>query len=71
MLCCTTGGQTQKIHAIEWLRAKYRYMRDVDAVVYFADDDNKYDIRLFNNYIKNVKTVGVWPVGKRKIKYKA
>ncbi len=34
-----------------------------NAVVYFADDDNAYDVRLFEE-IRKVQNVGVLPVGR-------
>ena len=56
------SGWAQRNKALEFLRLpSLRYLNN--AVVYFGDDDNSYDIRLFNNYIRNVKTVGIWPVG--------
>ena len=35
----------------------------MNAVVYFADDDNSYDQRLFSLYIRRTKGVACWPVG--------
>uniref|UniRef100_A0A915BWC4 Galactosylgalactosylxylosylprotein 3-beta-glucuronosyltransferase n=2 Tax=Parascaris univalens TaxID=6257 RepID=A0A915BWC4_PARUN len=33
------------------------------AVVYFADDDNTYDVRIFDKFIRKVEKIGVWAVG--------
>ncbi len=47
-------GVEQRNVALEWLR-KQRTLINASGVVYFADDDNKYDVRVFqkvsaNNY---------------------
>ena len=39
-------GAQQRNIGLEWLRKYYR-PREVEGVVYFADDDNTYDIRIF------------------------
>ena len=51
--------------AIKFIRENSTYLLQPsqEGVVYFADDDNSYDLRLFNDYIRNVKTVGMWAVG--------
>uniref|UniRef100_A0AC34FAW7 Galactosylgalactosylxylosylprotein 3-beta-glucuronosyltransferase n=1 Tax=Panagrolaimus sp. ES5 TaxID=591445 RepID=A0AC34FAW7_9BILA len=55
------SGWAQRNKALSYIRYHYwRYRRN--AVVYFADDDNTYDLRLFNKFIRNVKTVGIWAV---------
>jgi hypothetical protein len=55
-------GWTQRNMALEYIRKNYKdYPKD--AVVYFADDDNSYDIRVFDRYIRKVKTIGIWAVG--------
>ncbi|CAD5217666.1 unnamed protein product [Bursaphelenchus xylophilus] len=55
-------GWAHRNLALQYLRenranfAKY-------AVIYFADDDNGYDLRLFDNYVRQVWRVGIWAVG--------
>uniref|UniRef100_A0A1I7ZFJ9 Galactosylgalactosylxylosylprotein 3-beta-glucuronosyltransferase n=1 Tax=Steinernema glaseri TaxID=37863 RepID=A0A1I7ZFJ9_9BILA len=55
-------GWTHRNVALRYIRKNYRDYRR-GAVIYFADDDNSYDIRLFNDYIRNVKKIGIWAVG--------
>lgn len=55
-------GWTHRNMGLEYIRKNYNNFNR-NAVVYFADDDNSYDIRLFEKYIKNVKTIGIWAVG--------
>lgn len=44
--------------ALDWIR---EYGED-DGVIYFADDDNSYDVRIFEE-IRNTELVSVFPVG--------
>lgn len=53
-------GVEQRNTGIEWLRENIN-PNLTKGVVYFADDDNTYDIRLFEE-IRSVNAVGVWPV---------
>ncbi|KAI6242867.1 Galactosylgalactosylxylosylprotein 3-beta-glucuronosyltransferase [Aphelenchoides fujianensis] len=55
-------GWTHRNMGLEYVRKNYKNYRR-NAVVYFADDDNSYDIRLFDRYVRNVKSIGVWAVG--------
>ncbi|VBB29765.1 unnamed protein product [Acanthocheilonema viteae] len=55
-------GWTGRDAGLNFVRRRFASMGN-NAVVYFADDDNTYDIRLFNRYIRNVEKVGVWAVG--------
>uniref|UniRef100_A0A914WVB0 Galactosylgalactosylxylosylprotein 3-beta-glucuronosyltransferase n=1 Tax=Plectus sambesii TaxID=2011161 RepID=A0A914WVB0_9BILA len=55
-------GWRPRALAIDWLRNAQK-AHPSKGVVYFADDDNSYDARLFNDFIRNVKRVGVWAVG--------
>lgn len=53
-------GVVQRNEALKWLR-KNRSEKD-KGVVYFADDDNTYNIQIFEE-MRSTKEVGVWPVG--------
>lgn len=33
------------------------------VVVYFADVDYSYDLRLWSGYVRKVEKLGLWPVG--------
>ncbi|XP_065567304.1 galactosylgalactosylxylosylprotein 3-beta-glucuronosyltransferase S-like [Artemia franciscana] len=51
-------GVSNRMAALEWLRSN----NITRGVIYFADDDNTYDLELFEE-IRKVKKVGMWPVG--------
>ncbi|XP_012252537.2 galactosylgalactosylxylosylprotein 3-beta-glucuronosyltransferase P [Athalia rosae] len=50
-------GVSNRNRGLQWLRANA-----TKGVFYFADDDNTYDIRLFDE-IRTTKKVSMWPVG--------
>ncbi|CAI5453009.1 unnamed protein product [Caenorhabditis angaria] len=54
-------GWYQRSMALTLLRRTE--FNNTNAVVFFGDDDNSYDIRLFTEYIRNVKKLGMWAVG--------
>lgn len=54
-------GVEQRNAALNWLRDNLVLGKD-KGVVYFMDDDNTYNIKLFDEMAK-IKKVGVWPVG--------
>ncbi|KAL3116201.1 hypothetical protein niasHT_002325 [Heterodera trifolii] len=55
-------GWTHRNVGLDFVRQQYALFPQ-NGVVYFADDDNSYDIRLFERYIKKVRTIGIWAVG--------
>ncbi|XP_063072203.1 galactosylgalactosylxylosylprotein 3-beta-glucuronosyltransferase 2-like [Engraulis encrasicolus] len=57
---CVARGTEQRNLGLKWLR-KNRGPQD-SGVVYFADDDNTYDLQLFEE-MRYTKRVSVWPVG--------
>ena len=54
-------GVEQRNMGLEWLRTSLNPSSD-QGVVYFMDDDNTYDVELFQR-MRAVRRVGVWPVG--------
>ncbi|KRX18140.1 Galactosylgalactosylxylosylprotein 3-beta-glucuronosyltransferase 1 [Trichinella nelsoni] len=52
-------GVVQRNLALQWIRSNLN--SNQAGVVYFADDDNTYDIRLFDE-MRSTKLVSVWPV---------
>lgn len=53
-------GVLQRNKGLQWLRDNSERL-DRNGVVYFADDDNTYDIRLFEE-MRFTQKVSVWPV---------
>ncbi|XP_015587612.1 galactosylgalactosylxylosylprotein 3-beta-glucuronosyltransferase I [Cephus cinctus] len=53
-------GVEQRNAALRWIRESLT--QDDNGIVFFADDDNTYSIKLFRE-MEKIKTVGVWPVG--------
>lgn len=54
-------GIWQRNRALAWLRDNFVDL-DRDGVVYFADDDNTYDLEVFHE-MRYTRRVSVWPVG--------
>uniref|UniRef100_A0A914DSJ0 Galactosylgalactosylxylosylprotein 3-beta-glucuronosyltransferase n=1 Tax=Acrobeloides nanus TaxID=290746 RepID=A0A914DSJ0_9BILA len=53
-------GVVQRNTALRWIRTNFGSLKK--GVIYFGDDDNTYDWRLFEE-IRNINKAGVWPVG--------
>uniref|UniRef100_A0A0N4ZWN8 Galactosylgalactosylxylosylprotein 3-beta-glucuronosyltransferase n=1 Tax=Parastrongyloides trichosuri TaxID=131310 RepID=A0A0N4ZWN8_PARTI len=53
-------GVKQRNEALKWIRVNL--INHKNAVIYFGDDDNTYDLKLFNE-MRTIKKVGIWPVG--------
>ncbi|KAK0428730.1 hypothetical protein QR680_010975 [Steinernema hermaphroditum] len=53
-------GVVQRNQALFWIRT--HFASTTRGVVYFGDDDNTYDWRLFRE-MRTIEKVGVWPVG--------
>ena len=62
-------GVTGRRAAIKWLLK--RTSSKTRGILYFADDDNTYDLRLFNELLKidSHHGVGMFPVGMALISY--
>lgn len=56
------AGWTPRNHGLKYVRKHYQNYSG-NAIVYFGDDDNTYDYRLFDKYIRKVKGLGIWAVG--------
>ncbi|XP_030845357.1 galactosylgalactosylxylosylprotein 3-beta-glucuronosyltransferase 1-like [Strongylocentrotus purpuratus] len=56
----THRGIPQRNIGIDWILENVT--RDQEGVVYFADDDNTYNLRLFEE-MRTTQKVSIWPVG--------
>lgn len=53
-------GVAQRNAALAWMRKQLADLKK--GAVYFGDDDNTYDLRLFDE-IRSIHVAGIWPVG--------
>lgn len=53
-------GVEQRNLALRWIRENLTSVKN--GIVYFADDDNTYSVKLFRE-MEKIQKVGVWPVG--------
>lgn len=54
-------GVSNRLKAFEWLRHSY-LGTEQNGVIYFADDDNAYDVRVFEE-MRDTQVVSMFPVG--------
>lgn len=55
-------GVANRNAGLKWIFDHVKTSGDDSGVIYFADDDNTYDVRLFNE-IRHTKNVSMFPVG--------
>ncbi|XP_064402296.1 galactosylgalactosylxylosylprotein 3-beta-glucuronosyltransferase 2-like isoform X2 [Halichondria panicea] len=55
-------GAKEKNTGLEWIRKWCQKPENCSGLVYFLDDESKYDLRLFKE-MRKIQHVGVWPVG--------
>lgn len=54
-------GVSNRLMGLKWLRDNFTNTTN-EGVIYFADDDNSYDVQVFEE-MASTKKVSVWPVG--------
>lgn len=54
-------GVSNRLKGLQWLRDNLTNTSN-EGVIYFADDDNAYDVQVFDEMM-STKKVSVWPVG--------
>jgi len=54
-------GVSNRLRGLQWLRQTFSGSNQ-EGIIYFADDDNAYDIRVFKE-MKDTRLISVWPVG--------
>ncbi|XP_061606695.1 galactosylgalactosylxylosylprotein 3-beta-glucuronosyltransferase 1 [Phyllopteryx taeniolatus] len=54
-------GTLQRNLALRWLRETFNVYKTQPGIVYFADDDNAYSLKVFEE-MRSTRKVSVWPV---------